>query len=61
MKTQNKYYVSFAGAEFYVMADSHYQAGNRAGYRYGDAIAISLVTPGGIWDGLEIETKGGTK
>lgn len=54
----NKYYVSFAGQEFYVMADTHYQAGNRAGYRYGDAIAISLVTPGGVWDGLQIETKG---
>ena len=54
----NKYYVSFAGQEFYVMADSHYQAGNRAGYRYGDAIAISLVTPGGVLDGLQIETKG---
>ena len=54
----NKYYVSFAGQEFYVMADSHYQAGNRAGYRYGDAIAISLVTRGGVLDGLQIETKG---
>ena len=53
----NKYHVSFKGQEFYVMADSHYQAGNRAGYRYGDVIAISLVTPGGVWDGLNIATE----